>query len=182
MAASLPLSGAHEAPDTFEVSSQGMIDAGRAVGQASAMLNHAVAERLGLHPTSWECLSMLFEHGTMPAGRLAELTGLTTGAITGLVDRLEEAGFVARQRDPADRRRVIVELAPTAFQRVHPLFGPMLYDMHTLHRGYTCDQMAAMRSCLQGAADVLRHHALRLRAECAAQRCAPAECIKTDSP
>ena len=88
--------------------SQAMIRAGRSVGNASAMLNHAVAERLGLDPTAWECLTLLFEQGPVTAGRLAELTGLTTGAVTGLVDRLEGAGYVRRERDPKDRRRVIV--------------------------------------------------------------------------
>jgi DNA-binding MarR family transcriptional regulator len=147
-----------------------MFRAGRHVGQASAMLNHAVAERLGLHPTAWECLSLLFEHGSMPAGRLAELTGLTTGAITGLVDRLEVAGYVKRRRDPEDRRRVIVELVASALEDVQPLFGPMLADMHQVHLDYTAEQMEAMQTCLQGAAQVLRKHALRIRNETAAQR------------
>jgi DNA-binding MarR family transcriptional regulator len=150
-----------------------MFRAGRQIGQASAMLNHAVAERLGLHPTAWECLTLLFEHGAMPAGRLAELTGLTTGAITGLVDRLEAAGYVTRQRDPEDRRRVIVEPVPSALQDVQPLFDPMLADMHEVHGAYTSQEMEAMQACLHGAAQVLRKHALRIRSETAAQRHPP---------
>lgn len=148
-------------------SSEGMVRAGRALGHASATLNHAVAERLGLHPTAWECLSLLFEHGSMPAGRLAELTGLTTGSITGLVDRLESSGYVQRRRDPGDRRRVVVEVVPEALADVPRLFEPMLDDMNRVHRGYTEEQMTAMVECLQDAADVLRRHALRIRTETA---------------
>lgn len=149
---------------------EAMIRAGRSLGQASAMLNHAVAERLALHPTSWECLSLLFEHGSMPAGRLAELTGLTTGAVTGLVDRLEAGGYVHRQRDPDDRRRVIVELVPSALADAVPLFRPMLADMGEIHSRYSDQQLAAIGECLRDAAGVLRDHALRIRRETASQR------------
>ena len=151
-------------------SSEDMVTAGRALGHASSMLTSAVAERLGLHPTSWECLSLLFEHGPVTAGRLGDLTGLTTGAVTGLVDRLEAAGYVRRRRDEQDRRRVIVELVPSALPSVLPLFEPMLAEMRALHARYDEVQLAAMVECLDGAADILRRHALRLRHETAARR------------
>ncbi|MGH9222886.1 MAG: MarR family winged helix-turn-helix transcriptional regulator [Acidimicrobiales bacterium] len=123
------------------------------------------SKRLGLHPTAWECLSLLFEHGSMPAGRLAELTGLTTGAITGLVDRLEEAGFVVRGRDRDDRRKVIVEVVQTASGDVMALFEPMMADMHDLNGQFTDDQIGAIQECLAAAAAILRKHALCLRAD-----------------
>ena len=145
--------------------SQNMFRAGRSLGHASSMFNHALAERLGLSPTAWECLSLLLENGPMPAGRLAELTGLTTGAITGLVDRLEVGGFVARQRDPGDRRRVIVAPVPAGLGGLQPLIDPMLDDMHLLNNEYSADEMAAVQTCLQQAADILRKHALILRAQ-----------------
>ena len=151
-------------------SSEAMVTAGRGLGHASSMLTSAVAERLGLHPTSWECLSLLFEHGPVSAGRLGELTGLTTGAVTGLIDRLEAAGYVRRRRDAGDRRRVIVELVPSALPSVLPLFEPMLAEMRELHDRYDDTQLAAMVECLEGAADILRRHALRLRHETAASR------------
>ena len=103
----------------------------------------------------------------MPASRLAEITGLTTGAISGLVDRLESAGFVRRQRDPDDRRRVIIEVVPAAAVEVPVLFEPMLADMRKLHSAYSDEQLAAMVKCLQDAAEVLRSHALRVRAQTA---------------
>src|SRR5215831_21303165 len=71
--------------------------------------NLEVAEAVGLNPSDLGCLCLLLLHGPSPAGRLAELTGLTTGAVTGVIDRLERAGFAQRVLDPSDRRKVIVE-------------------------------------------------------------------------
>ena len=75
-----------------------------------ALFNQAVADRLGLHPTDLQCLNLLtLEAGPVTTGRVAELTGLTTGSATRLVDRLERAGYVVRERDAEDRRRVQAE-------------------------------------------------------------------------
>jgi DNA-binding MarR family transcriptional regulator len=65
-------------------------------------------ESVGLHATDFGALCLLLLHGPASAGRLAELTGLTTGAVTGVIDRLERAGFVRRESDAGDRRKVIV--------------------------------------------------------------------------
>lgn len=154
-----------QTPSPYGASSDAVVRAGRALGQASAMINHAVAERLGIHPTSWECLALLLEHGSMTAGRLAELTGLTTGAVTALVDRLESGGYARRQRDRTDRRKVIVELVPSALADAFPLFAPMLADMRALNSRYTDEELATIVECLAGAADILRRHALRIRSE-----------------
>ena len=70
--------------------------------------NYEATEEAGLNSTDFASLCLLLLHGPTPAGRLAELTGLTTGAVTGLVDRLEQTGLVRREVDPNDRRKVIV--------------------------------------------------------------------------
>jgi len=70
--------------------------------------SYEATEDLGVNPTDLGALCLLLLHGPAPAGRLADLTGLTTGAVTGVVDRLEKGGFVHREVDPADRRKVIV--------------------------------------------------------------------------
>jgi DNA-binding MarR family transcriptional regulator len=70
--------------------------------------SYQATEDVGVNPTDFGALCLLLLHGSAPAGRLAELTGLTTGAVTGMVDRLERGGFVRREVDPADRRKVIV--------------------------------------------------------------------------
>ncbi|MET9913150.1 MarR family winged helix-turn-helix transcriptional regulator [Streptomyces sp. NPDC006476] len=78
-----------------------------------ALFNQAVADRIGLHPTDLQCLNLLtLEGGPVTTGRIAELTGLTTGSATRLVDRLEKAGYVVRRRDAADRRKVLVLTVP----------------------------------------------------------------------
>jgi DNA-binding MarR family transcriptional regulator len=71
--------------------------------------NLEAAEAVGLNPSDLGCLCLLLLHGPIPAGRLAELTGLTSGAVTGVIDRLERAGFAQRVLDPSDRRKVIVK-------------------------------------------------------------------------
>jgi DNA-binding MarR family transcriptional regulator len=66
------------------------------------------SEALSLAPTDLVCMCLLELNGPATPGWLAEMTGLTTGAVTGMVDRLERAGYVSREPDPKDRRRVIV--------------------------------------------------------------------------
>ena len=84
---------------------------------ASDAFDDALGKVLGLHPTDVRCVDLLDQHGTMTAGALSELAGLSTGAVTFLLDRLERAGFVRRMRDVHDRRRVLVELVPLARTR-----------------------------------------------------------------
>jgi DNA-binding MarR family transcriptional regulator len=86
------------------------------------LFNQAVANRLGMNPTDLQCLNILSETGPVAAGRLAEETGLTTGAVTGVIDRLERAGYAWRERDPMDKRRVIVHPLP---QRARAEIGPL---------------------------------------------------------
>lgn len=100
------------------------------------MLSQAVAGRLGLSPTDLETMEIL-SAGPVTAGRLAELTGLTTGAITGVVDRLERAGYVRRERDTDDRRRVIVRLLPERARRLERMFEPVARAMADLHGRYS---------------------------------------------
>jgi DNA-binding MarR family transcriptional regulator len=89
------------------------------------MYSQAVAQRLGINSTDLECLDHIVLRGPLTAGALAEATGLTTGAITGVIDRLERAGFARRERDSEDRRKVSVCADPVAVARIAPLFEPM---------------------------------------------------------
>ena len=76
------------------------------------MFAKMVADRAGISSADMDCIDFVNVEGRMTAGRLAELTGLTTGAITGVVDRLEKAGFVRRERDESDRRKVFIVPMP----------------------------------------------------------------------
>ena len=78
---------------------------------ANAILfNHQVAQRLGLGASDGQFMHLLQVHGPLTPGQLAELSGLTTGTVTGVIDRLEQGGFVRRERDASDRRKVLVKL------------------------------------------------------------------------
>jgi DNA-binding MarR family transcriptional regulator len=72
------------------------------------IFHQTLADFLGLNITDHKCLGFLFDEGPQTAGKLAELTNLTTGAVTGVIDRLEKAGYVKREKDPHDRRRVMI--------------------------------------------------------------------------
>jgi DNA-binding MarR family transcriptional regulator len=95
----------------------------RASQTATQMLDHALAEYLGIDDTAFRCLDVLDQEGPMTAGRLAERVRLSPGAMTALLDRLESRGFARRARDTEDRRRVLVEVAPEMRQRAEALYG-----------------------------------------------------------
>src|SRR5215510_7146120 len=84
----------------------------RRMGSMATLHNHAVAAFAGLHQTDQECIDLLDWSGPITAGEIGVHLGLSSGAVTGLVDRLERSGWVRRERDPEDRRRVVVHLAP----------------------------------------------------------------------
>jgi DNA-binding MarR family transcriptional regulator len=84
----------------------------RRVNLQGSFLGQSVAVRFGLSESDIETLEQLIDMGATTAGRLAEITGLTSGAVTRVIDRLEQSGYVRRVSDPADRRRVIVEVVP----------------------------------------------------------------------
>jgi DNA-binding MarR family transcriptional regulator len=96
-----------------------------------------VADRAGISHSDMECLDFLNVEGRMTAGRLAELTGLTTGAITGLVDRMEKAGLVRRERDDDDRRKVFIAPATERVMEIGRFYEPMQRAMHRLWETYS---------------------------------------------
>ncbi len=95
----------------------------RKLSAQSVLFSTAVSSRLGINSSDLECLDIVNLSGAATAGQLATITGLTTGAITGVIDRLEKAGFVRRRRDPNDRRRVIIEALPDAEREIGPMFA-----------------------------------------------------------
>lgn len=97
----------------------------------------AVAERAGVSSSDMDCMDFLNVEGRMTAGRLAELTGLTTGAITGVVDRMEKAGLVRRERDSEDRRKVFIAPVPERAMEIGRFYEPMQRAMHKLWDTYT---------------------------------------------
>jgi DNA-binding MarR family transcriptional regulator len=108
----------------------------RKVGAQSVLLSDAVARLVGLNSTDLECLDLLYLAGPTTAGRLAKHTGLTTGAMTAVIDRLERAGYVRRIRDPHDRRIVLVEALSGGIQSIMPLYERIAEAMARLNAEY----------------------------------------------
>ncbi|UVS68394.1 MarR family winged helix-turn-helix transcriptional regulator [Nitrososphaera viennensis] len=108
------------------------------------LFHQAVADIVGLHITDHKCMHFIHRFGAMPAGRLAELTGLTTGAVTGIIDRLEKAGYVRRMDDPKDRRRTIVEpIRNKKLERkIEMIFMPLHERMQKLLSSYSDSELA----------------------------------------
>src|SRR3954453_3147665 len=98
----------------------------RRLSTSTILFHQAIAARLGMNVTDHKCADLLSRTGPITAGELARQTGLTTGAITGVIDRLEKAGFVRRAEDPNDRRRVIIEPLTERMDRV---IGPLFESM-----------------------------------------------------
>jgi DNA-binding MarR family transcriptional regulator len=97
----------------------------RRMGSMATLHNHAVAEYAGLHPTDQECIDLLDWTGPITAGEIGTHLGLSSGAITGLLDRLEAGGWIRRERDPNDRRRVVVHLSGDQAVALWPLYQPL---------------------------------------------------------
>ena len=120
-----------------------LMDEMRAISTVTILFHQAVADRLGLSVTDHKCAGMLMESGPMTAGELAKRTGLTTGAITGVIDRLEQAGFAHRKRDADDRRRVIIEPDLKRIERkIVPLFDSMGRSAAALYERYSAAELA----------------------------------------
>src|ERR1700722_18425895 len=139
----------------------------REVGTVGIMLHQSVADRLGLHITDHKCMGMLCELGPLSAGRLAELTGLTTGAITGVLNRLERHGYARRVRNPKDKRNINVEAVNVAEfnQRMHALLGPLGEKMRQLSSRYTVEEMALIETFIKDAVAISREETKRLKAD-----------------
>ena len=137
----------------------------REMSTETIMFHQVVADILGLHITDHKCLDFIYRFGAMPAGRLAELTGLTTGAITGIIDRLEEAGYVRRTNDPKDRRRTIVE--PTRNKKlekkIEVLFIPLRDRMHKLLSSYSDSELAFLLDATTEMLEQTREESKKLR-------------------
>jgi DNA-binding MarR family transcriptional regulator len=124
----------------------------RDVSGQGVLYSQAVAERLGMNSTDLECLDHILR-GPVTAGRLAEVTGLTTGAITGVIDRLERVGLARRERDADDRRKILVRALPAVGQRVGPLFEPMERTAMAVLSSYRDDELALLLDFLIRARD-----------------------------
>jgi MarR family transcriptional regulator, organic hydroperoxide resistance regulator len=109
--------------------------------RSSVVFRSVIASAFGLNVTDAECVDYLMDFGPTTAGKLAELTGLTNGAITNVIDRLERAGFVIRQSDPKDRRKVIVTIVREKVDAVAERYLPTVMKIYNLYAGYSEEEL-----------------------------------------
>jgi len=127
------------------------------------LFHQAVADRLGLHVTDLRCLNILLEAGSVPAGEIGERTGLTTGAVTRMVDRLERAGYVRREPDPTDRRRVIVSPVAEQMARIGPMYTGMAEAWATAMNDYDDEQLTVILALFDRLHEITQVEVARLR-------------------
>ncbi|WP_232834919.1 MarR family winged helix-turn-helix transcriptional regulator [Pleomorphovibrio marinus] len=114
------------------------------------LLHQAIAQKAGLTGTDHKYVDLLMQHGPMTAGKLSALSGLTTGAVTGLIDRLEKSNLVTRERDPQDRRKVLVVLnQEVAFQKIGPAFQAMQSSLEKFYQKFEQEELLAVKKYLE---------------------------------
>jgi DNA-binding MarR family transcriptional regulator len=143
----------------------------RRSGSLGTLHNRAAADLAGLNETDWECLDVLDWTGPITAGELAKRVGITSGAATGAIDRLEAVGLVKRVADPKDRRKVIVELqapAPAAWSSRHRAmarcYGALEADVAEINDSFSDAELEATARWLRLSSEAIERSIDRMRA------------------
>jgi DNA-binding MarR family transcriptional regulator len=136
----------------------------RAAGNQDSAFDNLAAERLGLNRTDLHCINIIENSDGLTAGELAKEAGLTTGAVTGVIDRLERAGYARRVPDAADRRRVKLEVTPKFYARADKIWGPVAADWAARLGGrFTAEELERVIEFLRSTNELSREHLERLR-------------------
>jgi DNA-binding MarR family transcriptional regulator len=139
----------------------------RELSTRTVILHHLIGEHLGLNPTDHKCLDVIIRNGTpMTASQLAEETGLSTGAITGVIDRLEKGGYVRRKRDQNDRRLVFINpLLEKAMVKLSPIFDPIKQASRNLYSKYNDQELAIILDFILNCNKMTRDISINMRME-----------------
>ena len=135
----------------------------RAYQTSNDNFDQAIADHLGMNRTDMRCVDLIDQAGGMTAGELAAAAGLTSGAVTAVVDRLEKAGMAKRVADPQDRRRVRVEVTPRLWELTGPLMMPFIEESQTILDDYTTEELAHFAEFLRRVIEVQTRHTDRIR-------------------
>jgi DNA-binding MarR family transcriptional regulator len=120
--------------------------------------SQAVARHVGITPSDLECLDLMLMAGPVTAGQIGQRTGLTSGAVTGLIDRLERHGFVERTNDPNDRRKVVVLVRKDRIKAITSLYEPMTRAMETLLESYDASRLELLAEFAERAGEITMAH------------------------
>jgi DNA-binding MarR family transcriptional regulator len=140
-----------------------LIRLARAHEAANDAFDEVAREKLGINRTDLRCLNIIENHGSMTAGRLAELSGLTTAAVTAVLDRLERAGYARRVRDTEDRRQVQVEITPLLAERATPIWGPLGEEARALLGRMSTDELESLIGFYRLGIELNEKHIQRVR-------------------
>jgi DNA-binding MarR family transcriptional regulator len=136
----------------------------RESGNQDSAFDNLAARRLGVNETDLHCLNIIENRGGLTAGELAAEAGLTTGAVTGVIDRLEGVGFARRVPDPADRRRVKLEVTPRFYARAERIWGPVAAEWSSaLSRGFSGEELELILDFLRKTNEISGKHLERIR-------------------
>ena len=127
----------------------------RGFGTRTVLYQQSVAASLGLYNNDFLSIDILHEKGPVTAGELSRLTGLTTGSVTSLIDRLEKTGFVRRQPDPHDRRKVIIVPIYEDKEEVSHTYLQLHAAMVKLASSYSDEELELITGFLKKAGTVL---------------------------
>jgi DNA-binding MarR family transcriptional regulator len=139
-----------------------LINEVRASQNATDRFDQAVADALGLNRTDMRCMDVLQREGPVTAGRLAQATGLTTGAMTTALDRLERAGYARRLRDRSDRRRVLVELTSQAQIDAGRFYGEHAAASERVYQRYSVKELELLLGFVREGREFNENHAARV--------------------
>jgi|SRR5579884_3950484 len=138
----------------------------RMSGNLDDAFDSLAAQRLGVSETDLRCLNIIENSRGITAGELATQAGLTAGAGTGVIDRLEKAGYARRVPDPADRRRIRLEVTPAFYKAAERIWGPLAADWHsTLTKRFKTQELAQITDFLRATNELGRRHMDRLRSK-----------------
>jgi DNA-binding MarR family transcriptional regulator len=134
------------------------MELGRELSTTSIFFHQAIAARMGLNVTDTRCFELMsrYSDGPLTAGDLARATGLTTGAVTGILDRLEKAGLVERFRDASDRRKVFVRPRREALQRFGRFYSRLATASLKHASSYSTKELELIQDFLEGNLQILR--------------------------
>jgi DNA-binding MarR family transcriptional regulator len=142
-----------------------LIEALRANQLASDKMDEAAARGLGVNRTDARCLDIVERFGPVTAGRLAAEAGLTTGAVTAVIDRLVEKGYLRRVADPTDRRRVMVELTDLLEERAGRYYGPLAEQSFPALSRYSVAELETVTKFLRMGTEMVERRSAEIRAE-----------------
>ncbi|HXE81644.1 MAG TPA: MarR family transcriptional regulator [Vicinamibacterales bacterium] len=144
----------------------------RKVSARLVLLSETAARCVGLHPTDLHCLDLLQLDGPMTASALARQVGLTTGAITAVIDRLERAGLVRRERIREDRRRVLIHVNRERVKSLSGLYKPLGRRMTRVDDTFSDEQLETVLAYLEATLAAFTDHVNWLTARAGARRAA----------